>query len=167
MELVKHSELSCTAWWALSLAGSSHVPSNLKFPGNGTWCDEWDRQTLGSSLCERDVGSIPFICVSLVPLVSCIWLDFSWYTFTLLSGNKAEEPVSLHLPDNVVKGSARASISISGKWFLLWAHWWARFNLVVVSGRPFDMKLLKREYTVFIFFARFPNTRLSDFWIST
>ncbi|NXW87670.1 A2ML1 protein, partial [Alopecoenas beccarii] len=29
-------------------------------------------------------------------------------------GNKAEEPVSLHLPDNVVKGSARASISISG-----------------------------------------------------
>ncbi|XP_064904545.1 alpha-2-macroglobulin-like protein 1 isoform X1 [Columba livia] len=30
------------------------------------------------------------------------------------AGNKAEEPVSLHLPDNVVKGSARASISISG-----------------------------------------------------
>ncbi|XP_051470116.1 alpha-2-macroglobulin-like protein 1 [Apus apus] len=29
-------------------------------------------------------------------------------------GNRAEEPVSLHLPDNVVKGSARASISISG-----------------------------------------------------
>ncbi|KAM9388181.1 alpha-2-macroglobulin-like protein 1 [Phaethornis superciliosus] len=29
-------------------------------------------------------------------------------------GNKAEEHVSLHLPDNVVKGSARASISISG-----------------------------------------------------
>lgn len=72
-------------------------------------------QTLGSSLCERDVGSTPFICVSLVPLVSCIWLDFSCYTFMLLSGNKAEEPVSLHLPDYVVKGSARASISISGK----------------------------------------------------
>ncbi|XP_050752387.1 alpha-2-macroglobulin-like protein 1 [Gymnogyps californianus] len=29
-------------------------------------------------------------------------------------GNMAEEPVSLRLPDNVVKGSARASISISG-----------------------------------------------------
>ncbi|XP_027508378.1 alpha-2-macroglobulin-like protein 1 [Corapipo altera] len=29
-------------------------------------------------------------------------------------GNMAEEPVSLHLPDNVVKGSTRASISISG-----------------------------------------------------
>ncbi|KAM6309767.1 alpha-2-macroglobulin-like protein 1 [Podargus strigoides] len=29
-------------------------------------------------------------------------------------GNVAEEPVSLRLPDNVVKGSARASISISG-----------------------------------------------------
>ncbi|NWS21464.1 A2ML1 protein, partial [Pachyramphus minor] len=29
-------------------------------------------------------------------------------------GNMAEETVSLHLPDNVVKGSARASISISG-----------------------------------------------------
>ncbi|XP_009876746.1 PREDICTED: alpha-2-macroglobulin-like protein 1 [Apaloderma vittatum] len=29
-------------------------------------------------------------------------------------GNMAEEPVSLHLPDNAVKGSARASISISG-----------------------------------------------------
>ncbi|XP_010001290.1 PREDICTED: alpha-2-macroglobulin-like protein 1 [Chaetura pelagica] len=29
-------------------------------------------------------------------------------------GNRAEEPVSLHLPDNVVKGSARASICISG-----------------------------------------------------
>lgn len=33
----------------------------------------------------------------------------------LLPGNMAEEPVSLHLPDNVVKGSARASISITGK----------------------------------------------------
>lgn len=33
----------------------------------------------------------------------------------LLSGNMAEEPVSLRLPDNVVKGSARASISIAGK----------------------------------------------------
>ncbi|XP_050567531.1 alpha-2-macroglobulin-like protein 1 [Cygnus atratus] len=29
-------------------------------------------------------------------------------------GNMVEEPVPLHLPDNVVKGSARASISISG-----------------------------------------------------
>ncbi|KAM6093788.1 alpha-2-macroglobulin-like protein 1 [Chlamydotis macqueenii] len=29
-------------------------------------------------------------------------------------GNMAEEPVSLHFPDNVVKGSARAFISISG-----------------------------------------------------
>ncbi|KAM9245989.1 alpha-2-macroglobulin-like protein 1 [Leptosomus discolor] len=29
-------------------------------------------------------------------------------------GNMAEEPMSLYLPDNVVKGSARASISISG-----------------------------------------------------
>ncbi|XP_049677986.1 alpha-2-macroglobulin-like protein 1 [Accipiter gentilis] len=29
-------------------------------------------------------------------------------------GNMAEEPVSLRLPDNVVKGSARASISLSG-----------------------------------------------------
>ncbi|XP_035746403.1 alpha-2-macroglobulin-like protein 1 [Egretta garzetta] len=29
-------------------------------------------------------------------------------------GNMAEEPVSLHLPDNAVKGSARAFISISG-----------------------------------------------------
>ncbi|XP_059673109.1 alpha-2-macroglobulin-like protein 1 [Gavia stellata] len=32
----------------------------------------------------------------------------------LRGGNMAEEPVSLHLPDSVVKGSARASISISG-----------------------------------------------------
>lgn len=71
---------------------------------------------VGSSLCERDVGSVPFICASLVPLVRCIWLDFSCYTFILsLPGNMAEEPVSLHLPDNVVKGSARASISLSGK----------------------------------------------------
>lgn len=72
-------------------------------------------QTVGSSLCEWDVGSVPFIYASLVSLVRCIWLDFSCYTFILLSGNMVEEPVSLHLPDKVVKGSARASISISGK----------------------------------------------------
>ncbi|NXS55075.1 A2ML1 protein, partial [Brachypteracias leptosomus] len=67
------------------------------------------------TVCEQDVGSVPFICASLVPLVKSMWLDFSCYTFILsLSGNMAEESVSLRLPDNVVKGSARASISISG-----------------------------------------------------
>lgn len=38
---------------------------------------------------------------------------------------------------------------------------------MMVSGDPFDMKLLKREDAVFLFSARFANTRLSDFLIST
>ncbi|NXF52011.1 A2ML1 protein, partial [Oceanites oceanicus] len=54
------------------------------------------------------------------PIYLSLWLDafgliFSCYTFILsLSGNMAEELVSLRLPDNVVKGSVRASISIAG-----------------------------------------------------
>uniref|UniRef100_A0A8C4PDL2 Alpha-macroglobulin-like TED domain-containing protein n=1 Tax=Dromaius novaehollandiae TaxID=8790 RepID=A0A8C4PDL2_DRONO len=77
-------------------------------------------QTLGSCLhCQdvgkQDVGSIPFACASIVPLVRCIWLVFSSNSSLLwLSGNMAENPVSLRLPANVVKGSARASISILG-----------------------------------------------------
>ncbi|KAJ7399911.1 alpha-2-macroglobulin-like protein 1 [Pitangus sulphuratus] len=39
---------------------------------------------------------------------------FMWNVTAVQLGNMAEEPVSLRLPDNVVKGSARASISISG-----------------------------------------------------
>ncbi|KAJ7419868.1 alpha-2-macroglobulin-like protein 1 [Willisornis vidua] len=39
---------------------------------------------------------------------------FMWNVTAVQLGNMAEESVSLHLPDNVVKGSTRASISISG-----------------------------------------------------
>ncbi|GAB0177421.1 alpha-2-macroglobulin-like protein 1 [Grus japonensis] len=39
---------------------------------------------------------------------------FMWNVTAVQLGNMVEEPVSLQLPDNVVKGSARASISISG-----------------------------------------------------
>ncbi|NXV73861.1 A2ML1 protein, partial [Atlantisia rogersi] len=70
---------------------------------------------MGNLKTEVKGSSVPFISASLVSLVRCIWFEFSCYTFILsLSGNMAEEPVSLHLPDNAVKGSARASISISG-----------------------------------------------------
>lgn len=36
----------------------------------------------------------------------------------------------------------------------------------MVSGDLFDMEVLKREDAVFLFSARFANTRLSDFWIN-
>lgn len=37
---------------------------------------------------------------------------------------------------------------------------------MTMSGDLFDIRLLKREDVVFLFSARFANTRLSDFWIS-